>query len=56
MEKQPKWLDRSWDLPARGNVLSGVLGLIGIGVVVCAMWALGPAEGAVPDERLAPAS
>jgi hypothetical protein len=45
-------LDESWDLPARGNVLPIVLGLIGIGVVVCAMWALGPFDG--PSERLAP--
>jgi len=52
--KQPKWLEESWDLPARGNVLPVVLGLIGIGVVVCAMWALGPAEGGGPGERLAP--
>ena len=42
--KQQEWLDRSGTLPARGNVLPAILGLIGIGVVVCAMWALGPAE------------
>jgi hypothetical protein len=47
-------LDESWDLPARGNVLPVVLGLIGIGMVVCAMWALGPADGGGPGERLAP--
>lgn len=52
--KPHEWLDESWDLPARGNVLPVVLGLIGIGVVVCAMWALGPADGDGPGERLAP--
>ena len=40
-------------MPARGNVLPVVLGLIGIGGGVCAMWALGPAEGG-PGERIAP--
>ena len=52
--KRHEWLDESWDLPARGNVLPVVLGLIGIGVVVCAMWALGPVGGGGPGERLAP--
>jgi hypothetical protein len=52
-EKRHEWLSNPGDLPARGNVLPVVLGLIGIGVVVCAMWALGPAEGG-PGERLAP--
>jgi hypothetical protein len=52
--KRHEWLDESWDLPARGNVLPVILGLIGIGVVVCAMWALGPADGGGPGERLAP--
>ena len=50
--KRHESLDESWDLPARGNVLPVVLGLIGIGVVACAMWALGPADGG-PGERLA---
>ena len=52
--KRHEWSDEPWDLPARGNVLPVVLGLIGIGVVVCAMWALGPAGGGGPGERLAP--
>ena len=52
--KPHEWLDESGDLPARGNVLLFVLGLIGIGVVVCAMWALGPVDGGEPGERLAP--
>ena len=47
-------LDQSGDSPARGNVLLFFLGLIGIGVVVCAMWALGPADGGGSGERLAP--
>jgi hypothetical protein len=51
--KQYQSLDESWDLPARGNVLPAVLGLIGIGVVACAMWALGPDDGG-PGDRLAP--
>ena len=52
--KRHEWSDESWDLPARGNVLPVVLGLIGIGVVVCAMWALGPVDSGGPGERLAP--
>ena len=52
--KQHEWLDEPWDLPARGNVLPVALGLIGIGVVVCAMWALGPANNGGSGERLAP--
>ena len=44
--KRHDWLDESWDSPARGNVLPVVLGLLGIGAVVCATWALGPADGA----------
>jgi hypothetical protein len=52
--KPHEWLDESGDLPVRGNVLPVVLGLVGIGVVVCAMWALGPADGGGPGERLAP--
>ena len=51
--KPHEWLDESGDLPAHDNVLPVVLGLIGIGVVVCAMWALGPADGGGPGERLA---
>jgi hypothetical protein len=47
-------LDEPRDLPVRGNVLPVVIGLIGIGAVVCAMWALGPADGGRPGERLAP--
>jgi hypothetical protein len=47
-------LDEPRDLPARGNVLPVVIGLIGIGAVVCAMWALGPTDGGRPGERLAP--
>jgi hypothetical protein len=52
--KRHEWLDESWDLPVQGNVLPVALGLIGIGMVVCAMWALGPADSARPGERLAP--
>lgn len=52
--KRHEWLDEPRDLPARGNVLPVVLGLIGIGAVVCAMWALGPVDGGGPGERLAP--
>jgi hypothetical protein len=52
--KRHEWQEESWDLPARGNVLPVVLGLIGIGVVVCAMRALGPAYDRGPGERLAP--
>ena len=51
--RRHEWQEHSWDLPARGNVLPVVLGLIGIGVVACAMWALGPADGG-SAERLAP--
>ena len=51
--KRHEWLDEFRDLPARGNVLPVVLGLVGIGVVAGAMWALGPADGG-PGERLAP--
>jgi hypothetical protein len=52
-QKPQEWLDEPRGLPAaRGNVLPVVLGLIGIGAVVCAMWALGPAGGE-PGERLA---
>jgi hypothetical protein len=47
-------LDESVESPARGNVLPVFLGLIGIGAVVCAMWALGPGDGGGLDERLAP--
>lgn len=53
-EERHQWLGEPRDLPARGNVLPVVLGLIGIGAVVCAMWALGPADGGGPGERLAP--
>jgi hypothetical protein len=52
--KRHEWLDEPRDLPARDNVLPVVLGLIGIGVVACATWALGPADGGEPSERLAP--
>jgi hypothetical protein len=52
--KRHQRLDKSWDLPARGNVLPVALGLVGIGVVVCVMWAWGPADGSGPGERLAP--
>ena len=52
--KRHEWLDEFRDLPARGNVLPFVLGLVGIGAVVFAMWALGPADGGGPGERLAP--
>ena len=51
--KEHERLDEANDSPAYGNVLPPVLGLIGIGVV-CAMWALGPADGGGPGERLAP--
>jgi hypothetical protein len=46
-------LDELTDLPVRDNVLPVVLGLIGIGAVVFAMGALGPADGGGPGERLA---
>jgi hypothetical protein len=52
--KRHEWSDESRDLPARDNVLPVVLGLLGIGVVVCAMWALGPAYDSGHGERLAP--
>ena len=52
--KWHEWLDEPQDMPARDNVLPVVLGFIGIGVVVCAMWVLGPADGGGPGERLAP--
>jgi hypothetical protein len=52
--KRHQWLDEPRDLPARGNVLPVVLGLVGIGVVVCAMWGLGPGYDSRPGERLAP--
>jgi hypothetical protein len=52
--KRHEWPDEPRDLPARDNVLPVVLGLIGIGAVVCAMWALGPADGGEPGENLAP--
>jgi hypothetical protein len=52
--KPLEWLDQAPDLPGRDNVLPVVLGLVGIGVVVCAMWASGPGEGGGPGERLAP--
>lgn len=52
--KRREWLDESGDLPARGNVLPVVLGLVGIGVTVCAMWALGPGYDRGPGEELGP--
>lgn len=54
-ENGHEWLDEPRDLPAaRANVLPVVLGLIGIGAVVCATWALGPSDGGGPGDRLAP--
>jgi hypothetical protein len=51
--KKHEWPDESWDLPAVGNVLPAVLGLIGMGLVVGATWALGLADGG-SGERLEP--
>jgi len=46
----------SWDepggLPAAGNVLPVVLGLVGIGVVVCAVWVFGPQADRWTGEKL----
>lgn len=53
-ERQHEWLDETGGLPAVGNVLPVVLGIIGIGVVVCAMWALGPPAEGGAGEKLAP--
>ena len=53
-ERQHEWVDESGQLPAVSNVLPVVLGLMGIGVVVCAMWAFGPTAGGDAGEKLAP--
>jgi hypothetical protein len=53
-ERQHEWLDESGELPAVGNVLPVVLGIIGIGVVVCAMWVLGPPAGGGAGAKLTP--
>ena len=52
--KRHEWLDEPPDFPARDNLLPVILGLVGIGVVVSAMWALGPGDGGGSGERLAP--
>jgi hypothetical protein len=49
--KEREWLHETEDVPVYSNVLPPVLGLIGIGVVVCAMWLLGPINGG-SDEGL----
>jgi hypothetical protein len=51
-EKRRELPEEFRELPDHGSVLPVVLGLVGIGVVVCAMWALEPAKGG-PGERLA---
>jgi hypothetical protein len=43
--KEQEGLDEFNDTPAYDNFLPPILGLIGIGAVVCAMWALGPTDG-----------
>ena len=49
--KEREWFHETDDVPAYANVLPPVLGLIGMGVVVCAVWLLGSANGG-SDEGL----
>jgi hypothetical protein len=39
------WENEAEDRAASGNLLPPILGLIGIGVLACATWALGPTGG-----------
>jgi len=51
-ERRQEWWDESGELPASRNVLPVMLGLVGIGAVVCAVWALGLQTDRWTSEKL----
>jgi hypothetical protein len=47
--REHEWLIETHDALAYDNIFPPVLGLIGIGALVCAMWAFGPTDGGSGD-------